>query len=272
MRARTACTISAITFQLRSGGQAAGLQPRAVQQVAHQMVQMVGLLLDRFQQIAASLGVPLDLASAQARNRRLDRRQRRAQLMRHRRQQRRLEGIALLENPGPALGLCQPGSIEGKGHLAGDGAEQTLLRRSQSATRSPQRNLAQQSMRALDRDGHPGRAGGRDGAGGQGFAHHPPAGFDTQPEFQVVRPTGNLHLVRHDLGDGHQDPSRPSAPRSVHTTGWPRARARWPGPGCAACGRPTGWSRRRQSGRRPGPRHCRHEGRAGCSTEARTGN
>ena len=52
----------------------AGLQPAHVEQVADELVQAVGLLVDREQELVRLLGRPLDVLLEQARDRRLDRR------------------------------------------------------------------------------------------------------------------------------------------------------------------------------------------------------
>ena len=64
------------------------LQPAHVEQVADEVVEAVALLVDGAQELEGGLLGPVDVALEQAGDRRLDRRQRGAQVVRHRPQQR----------------------------------------------------------------------------------------------------------------------------------------------------------------------------------------
>ena len=103
--------------------QRAGLQPAHVEQVADEVVEPVGRLVDGLEELAASpSGVQVDVALQQARDRRLDRRQRRAQVVGHRREQRGAQLVRLREPVG----------------ARGVGAQRALLRpRSPPGRRTP---------------------------------------------------------------------------------------------------------------------------------------
>ena len=79
----------------------AGLQPAHVEQVADEVVEPVGPLVDRLEELAGRAGREVDVALQQAAHRRLDRRQRRAQVVRHRREQRGAQLVRLRQPGGP---------------------------------------------------------------------------------------------------------------------------------------------------------------------------
>ena len=66
----------------------AGLEPAHVEQVADEGVEPVGLLVDRGEELVSRLRRPVDVVLEQARHRRLDRRERRAQVVRDGREER----------------------------------------------------------------------------------------------------------------------------------------------------------------------------------------
>ena len=88
---------SATSVGRRCDGQRADLQPAGVEQVADEPVQPVGLLVDGGERLGELLRRPVDVGVAQARDHRLDRRQRRAQVVRDGPQQRRAHGVDLGE-------------------------------------------------------------------------------------------------------------------------------------------------------------------------------
>jgi hypothetical protein len=75
------------------------LDARHIQQVPHQQVEVVGFVVDGGHQLGARGRVPAHLPAAQAGGGRFDRGKRRAQLVRDRGQQRRLEPVTLLQHP-----------------------------------------------------------------------------------------------------------------------------------------------------------------------------
>ena len=76
--------------------QGARFKARHVKQIPHEHVEVICFVIDRGEELNARLRIPAYGACSQTRGRRLDRSQRRAQVMRNRREQRRLEVIALL--------------------------------------------------------------------------------------------------------------------------------------------------------------------------------
>ncbi len=77
----------------------AGPGPRQLEDVAHDAVQPVALLEHRLQELPPLQGIVRRLLVEEAGHARLDRRKRRAKVVRHRREQRRSEPIGLGVQP-----------------------------------------------------------------------------------------------------------------------------------------------------------------------------
>ena len=97
----------------------AGLEPAHVEQVADERVEPVGLLVDRGEELASCLGRPVDVVLEQARHRRLDRRERRAQVVRDGGEERRAQLVGGGEAAGVGrLGLELARAASDDGELA----------------------------------------------------------------------------------------------------------------------------------------------------------
>ena len=93
------------------------LQPAHVEEVADERVEPVGLLVDGREELTRRLGCPLDVLLQEARRRRLDRRQRRPQIVRHRGEQCDPQ-VARLRQPRRDRGLgAQLTAFEGERQL-----------------------------------------------------------------------------------------------------------------------------------------------------------
>ena len=112
---------------LRTSHDGPGLQPAHVEQVDHERVEPVGAVLDGLEQVGTVLVGPVDARVAQAAHRRLDRRQRRAQVVGHGGE----EGGARARGLGqhPPLGLERHGRATLHQHrrVGDDGGQQRLL-------------------------------------------------------------------------------------------------------------------------------------------------
>ncbi len=84
--------------RLRSGG--AGLEPREVEEVAHDPVEPLRLAEDRLGELAAVVGIERELAVRERAGRGEDRHQRRAEVVAHRAQERRLQRVAAAQGLG----------------------------------------------------------------------------------------------------------------------------------------------------------------------------
>ena len=117
----------------------AGLDPAHVEKVADEVVEPVGLAVDRLEQLAPVVGVERDVALAEARDRRLDRRQGRPQVVGDRDEQRGAQRVRL----GQALGCGglgpQPASLDRERELARERPQhvQVLLGEARAADGEP---------------------------------------------------------------------------------------------------------------------------------------
>ena len=105
----------------------AGLQPAHVEQVPDERVQPVRLLVDRPQELVLRLGCPVDVVLEQARDRGLDRGDRRPQVVRHRGEQRGAKLVRRRERSrGLGLGL-ELAELDRGGELLREGVEHALI-------------------------------------------------------------------------------------------------------------------------------------------------
>ena len=105
----------------------ARLEPAHVEQVADERVEAVGLLVDRLEELLPRLGRPVDVALEQARDRGLDRGDRRAQVVRDGGEERRAELVRRRERA-CRLGLgLELAEVDGGGELLGEGVEHALV-------------------------------------------------------------------------------------------------------------------------------------------------
>ena len=111
----------------------AALQARQVQQVAHDAVEPMRLLLDGLGEAAPRLVVPLHVALAQAAGRGQDRGQRRAQVVAHRVEQRRLHLVGAAQHLGFIGLVAQPRPIHRSPQLRRHGLQQAHLGRPEVA-------------------------------------------------------------------------------------------------------------------------------------------
>ena len=127
IRARTTSTISSIAAGWRVGRERARADPRQVEDVADQPVQAVRLLEDRREQLSLLRRVVVDGGVEEAGHARLDRRERRPQVVGDRREHRGAELVGL------GVELCVPRArvqaraVERGGRLAGRRFEQELI-------------------------------------------------------------------------------------------------------------------------------------------------
>ena len=105
-----------------------GLQAAHVEQVADERVEPVGVLLDVGEQLGLVLGGPAHVGLPQARHARLDRGERRAQVVAHRAQQRGPHPVALRERLRLGCLGAQPGTVKGGDRLGGVAGEQRRRR------------------------------------------------------------------------------------------------------------------------------------------------
>ena len=134
----------------------AGLQPAHVEQVADEVVEPVSALVDGLEQLPGGGGREVDVALQQAADRRLDRRQRRPQVVRHRREQRGAQLVGLRQ-PGGPLGVGpQLALLDRDRHLAGERARGPRGRRRRGP--APQ----DQHLVAVERDHDVGVVGSLD--------------------------------------------------------------------------------------------------------------
>jgi hypothetical protein len=108
-------------------GQRRCLHPAHVQQVADDVAEAIGLLLDRRLELVTRRAGPLDVALTQARDRRLDRCQWRAQVVGDRLQQRRPHRVGGGEVGRPHRLHLQPLALVGHRDLGGERVEQPLV-------------------------------------------------------------------------------------------------------------------------------------------------
>ncbi len=101
-------------------GDGAGLQPGHVEQVAHQVVEPVGALLDAFEEFRAVLLRPGHVVRAQRADRRLDAGERGAQVVADGCEQRGADAVALGERPGLLGGLPQSLPVQDDRGLRGE--------------------------------------------------------------------------------------------------------------------------------------------------------
>ena len=100
--------IAPIAFQ----AERARFDPGLVQQVAHQAVEPVGLLVDGREEIGAGGRIQRGILLQQNGRRRFDRRQRGPQIVRDRRKQRRLQPVTFFEELRPAGFAGQLGAFD----------------------------------------------------------------------------------------------------------------------------------------------------------------
>ena len=104
-----------------------GFQPRHVQQVADEAIEPLGLLLDVADQVQPRRGVQRVAVRRQAGGRAEDRRQRRAQIVRDRGQQRRAQPVGLGHQPRAIHVLDQVDPLDRQRRLVGQRIEQPPL-------------------------------------------------------------------------------------------------------------------------------------------------
>ncbi len=115
-------------------GDGAGLQAGHVEQVADEVVEAVGALLDRLQELGPVLLRPLHVRRTQRRHRRLDPGERGAQVVADGGEQRGADAVALGQFPGPVgLGL-QPPAVQDDGGLGRERGQDAAVGGGQHAT------------------------------------------------------------------------------------------------------------------------------------------
>ena len=95
-----------------------------VEQIGDEPGELVRLLLNQLEQFGTVLRRELDVGAAQTRNRRLDRGQRRPQVVRDGPHERAAPAVDLLEQPRPQRLVAQPSPVHGESRLIGEGTEQ----------------------------------------------------------------------------------------------------------------------------------------------------
>ena len=105
----------------------AGLEPAHVEQVPDERVQAIGLVLDRVEELRDVLVAPLDVGLAQARHRRLDRRERRPQVVGHGLQQRGAQLVRLAERRRGCRLRAEAGAFARRGQLRGERVEHLAI-------------------------------------------------------------------------------------------------------------------------------------------------
>ena len=110
----------------------AGLEPAHVEKVADEVVQAIGLLVDRGEQLGAGRLVERDVLLEQAGDRRLDRGQWRAQVVRHRGQERGAQVVRLREPFGRGGLGPEPAPLDRQRELARERAQRVEVLFTQS--------------------------------------------------------------------------------------------------------------------------------------------
>ncbi len=95
-----------------------------VEQIGDEPGELVRLLLNQLEQFGTVLRRELDVGAAQTRNRRLDRGQRRPQVVRDGPHERAAPAVDLLEQPRPQRLVAQASPVHGESRLVGEGTEQ----------------------------------------------------------------------------------------------------------------------------------------------------
>ena len=113
--------------RLHLGTDGTGLDTAHVEQVRHQVVEPIGLLLDRAQEVRLLLGRPHDLVGPQAADRRLDARQGRSEVVGHRLEQGRAQVVGLTELEDPIGLVLEPSGLHRGGQLPDEGDEHPLV-------------------------------------------------------------------------------------------------------------------------------------------------
>jgi hypothetical protein len=163
--------------------------PREIEDVADQPVQAVGLLEDGHQEFTLLGGVVHGRHVEQARDPRLDRRERRPEVVGDRGEHRRAQLVGLGVQLGQAGAGIQPGAVQGDRSLARRRLEQLLLAsRERPRTRGPLRRQRSQGNRR----------------------HHDGQDLARPPELDVLAPGDRAHLVavEHYVDAAHSQPER----------------------------------------------------------------
>ena len=126
----------------QGGGDGAGLDAAHVEQVDHQRGQPVGLVLDGGEELVAVLVRPVDVGLAEAAGRRLDPRQRRAQVVRHRLQQRAAQLVGLGQRRGPGRLGADAAAVDRRRELGDEGVEHPAVLGRQVAAPHGQHEVA----------------------------------------------------------------------------------------------------------------------------------
>ena len=196
----------------------AGLKPARIKEVADHPVEPIGRVLDRFEELGALLVGPLDVGLAQAADRRLDPRQRRAQVVSDRRQQRRSLLVDRGQRP-RLLGLAaQDLALVGGPRGRGKGLEHAPVLGEQGRAAADQAQVGSDRHVEAKRRLLPGR--------------RPADVLDLDPlaapRWRALSPTDSIRTSRGRAGAPRAAIPRPRArgPRSPTSSRPPRGRAR----------------------------------------------
>ena len=108
---------------------AAGLEAGEVEQVADEPAQPLRVDVDRLEQLVPVFGAELQRRVPERADGRPDPRQRRAQVVRHRAEQRRLDEVAPAQRLGLERLLLQPVALDGDGEQRGERGQEAMPRR-----------------------------------------------------------------------------------------------------------------------------------------------
>ena len=225
----------------------AGLEPAHVEQVADERVEPVGFVVDRLEQLVRGGRVERDVLREQARRRGLDRRERRAQVVAHGREQRGAQLVGLRQRRGLGrLGL-EPPALERDAELRRERVEHLPVfgaqarRRAATSTASPGRRQRDGPVDRVTRAGA--SPGGRDDR---------PAVLRRLQHRAAVEPEGRDEVGRR---------ARAADRRREHEPGHPRQR-----PASAR----ARYASLRRAGREVDERADHRRRRRGTTTSART--
>jgi hypothetical protein len=129
MRCEAVPTISSTVVHSLIRRDAAGIEARGEEQVADESAEPARFLDEALEQLAPAIRIERVAGIEQGRRRALDRRQRRAQVVRHAAQERRAQSLGLGLDASDVACLGEIGAIERRGQQRRQRVEQEELRR-----------------------------------------------------------------------------------------------------------------------------------------------